>query len=87
MQHKKLQYKISGIISDRIEEINEKDIHFFHSYMGSKKDSNLYLLMKVHNPTLKTQAIIDTNHTLLVPVSIWLKHQLQQLNHLLLTPI
>ena len=39
--------------------------------MSSNRESNIYLLMKVHKPTLKTWAIIDTKHTLLGPVNIY----------------
>ena len=34
--------------------------------------------MKLHKPTLKTSAIIDTKHTLLGPFSIWVDNKLQK---------
>ena len=43
--------------------------------------------MNLQNKKLKTIAIIDTNHTLLVPVYIWVFHQLQWVKHLLKTPV
>ena len=46
--------------------------------MRKNRDSNLYLLMKVHKPTLKTRAIVDTKHTLLGPFSIWVDDQIQK---------
>ena len=53
--------------------------------MGTTRDSNLSLLMKANKPTPK-KSIIDTKHTLLGPVYIWVDHQLQQVKHLLTTP-
>ena len=83
----KLQYKISNTIVKQREEINEADIHFLHRYMGENRDSNLYLLMKIHNKISKKWAIIDTKRTLLVPVYIWVYFQLKKAKHLLTTPI
>ena len=74
MQYRKTRYKISGIISKHREELNRTDIQFFHSYMGGKRDSNFYLLMKFHKPTLKTRDIIDKKYTVLGPVSIRVDH-------------
>ena len=69
------------------EELNKKYIHSLHSHMRENRDSNHYLLIKVHTPALKTRSIIDTKNTILEPISIWFDYQLRKIKHLLPTPI
>ena len=75
------------MVSKQREKLNKTYIYFLHRYMGGNRNSNLYLIIKVHKPKLKIRDIIDTKHNIIEPVSIWMDYQLQIVKHLHPKPI